>query len=79
MLRARRDGAYSPVGMAQGVLGVERDRRGVVQALLRDTRGLIFVDGERERGRLERLHPDELRRALSAARRDAREERRTDD
>ncbi len=56
-LRPRRDGTYAPVGMAQGVLRVERSG-----ALVRDLRGMELV-GEGRAG-LERLSLRDVRRAL---------------
>jgi hypothetical protein len=63
LLRARRDGAYAPLGMAQGVLRVER-RAGEV-TLVRDLRGMNLVE-ERQRvaGAVERLRWSELAEAL---------------
>jgi hypothetical protein len=62
MLRPRRDGAWAPVGMAQGVYRVERDAAGAPKALVRDTRELILV-GETgaERGAIEKLRYEALR------------------
>lgn len=69
LLRPRRDGTFSPVGMAQGVFRVERDARGREQALVRDLSGLELVDeagaAKPARERLERVRPEELARALA--------------
>jgi hypothetical protein len=62
MLRPRRDGAFAPVGMAQGVFRVERDASGAPKALVRDTRDLVLVGEEGEvRGGVEKLRYEELR------------------
>src|SRR5262249_3614885 len=65
-LRPRKDGAYSPVGMAQGAFQVERDAKLQVRAFVRDVRGLTFVrkDGALEAGTVERHSPVLLRDAL---------------
>jgi hypothetical protein len=63
MLRARRDGTFAPVGMAQGVFRVERDAAGTPRALVRDTRDLVLVgDGGEVRSGVERLRYEELRK-----------------
>jgi MYXO-CTERM domain-containing protein len=41
-LRVRKDGAFSPVGMAQGVFQITRDPKGQIVRLERDLRGLTF-------------------------------------
>lgn len=66
LLRARKDGTFAPVGMAQGVFRVERDGRGEAQALVRDLSGLELV-GEERQGKpvVERLRPEELSKALA--------------
>jgi len=64
-LRPRRDGAFAIVGMAQGAYAVERGVDGQVRALARDLSGLGFV-GEAGHGRVERIRPEELRRALDS-------------
>jgi hypothetical protein len=66
LLRARRDGTYAPMGMAQGVFRVERDARGRAQALVRDLSGLELVgeDGPRKPA-VERVRPEDLSRALA--------------
>jgi hypothetical protein len=61
-LRPRRDGAYAPVGLAQGAYTVEREG-----LLARDLRGLGFA-GERVHGGIERIRRDELDDALRRAR-----------
>lgn len=65
-LRRRADGAYAPVGMMQGVLGVERAPDRTVQGYRRDLRGVGFA-GEDRAGAVERVRPEELRRALDSA------------
>jgi len=63
MLRARRDGTFAPVGMAQGVFRVERDAAGTPRALVRDTRDLVLVgDGGEVRSGVEKLRYEELRK-----------------
>lgn len=61
-LRARSDGAFAPVGMAQGAFRTERDAGGAVRAYRRDLRGIGFA-GEGA-GTLERVSPADLARAL---------------
>jgi len=65
-LRPRADGAFAPVGMVQGVFRVERGPDKAVAALIRDLRGVGFA-GEAPPAAVERLGPDELRRALDTA------------
>src|SRR5262249_50385248 len=62
-LRPRRDGAFAPVGMAQGAYTVERDDASNVSALSRDLRDLGFV-GEEAHGTIERIRPEDLAAAL---------------
>ena len=63
MLRARRDGTYAPLGMAQGVFRVERDAAGDTQSLVRDLRGLELVGDGAEAP--ERINMKDLRKALA--------------
>jgi MYXO-CTERM domain-containing protein len=63
-LRARKDGAFAPVGMAQGAFHV---RRGVAE---RSTDGLELVgtDGVAVQGRIERYSLEDLRKAARSHR-----------
>ncbi len=65
-LRPRLDGAFAPVGMAQGAFQVERGADGAVRAFRRDLRGASFA-GDAPGG-LERLSPAEVARAVSSGR-----------
>ncbi|MBI4508595.1 MAG: matrixin family metalloprotease [Deltaproteobacteria bacterium] len=69
-LRARKDGAFSPVGMAQGAFLVERGKDGRVLKLLRDLRGLVLStpDGSASPGLLERVPIELVREAARQAR-----------
>lgn len=62
LLRARRDGTFSPVGMSQGVYQVDRETR----ELVRDTRGVTFAEGGE--GRVERIRLEDVKRALARTR-----------
>jgi hypothetical protein len=64
-LRARRDGTWAPVGMAQGVLRVERDARTrAVKRMWRDLRGLDLVDdGATRAGDVELATMEDVARA----------------
>jgi hypothetical protein len=63
-LRPRLDGAFAPVGMAQGVFQVERDAGGAVRAYRRDLRGVSFAGDAA--GAVERLSAADFARALAA-------------
>jgi matrixin len=67
-LRARRDGALAPVGMAQGAFTVERDAGRKARAAVRDVRGLSFAGegGRVDAGGVERVSLETLRQAARA-------------
>ncbi len=65
-LRPRRDGTYTPMGMAQGRFSVVRDRQGRTLELVRDLRELYLAgDVAEDRGGLERIRPEILRRSVN--------------
>ncbi|MFH0900919.1 MAG: matrixin family metalloprotease [Pseudomonadota bacterium] len=65
-LRARRDGAMAVVGMAQGMMAVDRDIRGRAVRLIRDTRGISVVgpNGAVRMGDVEVLGVETVRAAI---------------
>lgn len=63
-LRPRLDGAFAPVGMAQGAFQVERGADGAVRAYRRDLGGVSFAGDAA--GAVERLSPADVARAVAA-------------